>query len=192
MKKSQTPCVQHLSATFAGCFPVHLIANDGITDRMEMDPNLVGSSGEDLAKDEGPTARFLDDFELCLSRPPTVDNSHFLTVHGMTANRLYDFAGGCGEFHGAQRQVEFLNLLSGKLATQPQCARSCLATTRQPLVSRCTKLEDWRSLIFEGVSPLSTFFSCTKKGDHCTLIGDFVRVCVVSLIKCNSCGESPD
>src|ERR1700730_166688 len=77
MKKSQTPCVQHLSATFAGCFPVHLIANDGITDRMEMDPNLVGSSGEDLAKDEGPTARFLDDFELYLSRPPTVDNSHF-------------------------------------------------------------------------------------------------------------------
>jgi hypothetical protein len=45
-----------------------------------------------------------------------------------------------------------------------------------------TKLEDWRSLIFEGVSPFRTFFSCTKKGDQCTVIGDFVRVCVVSYL----------
>jgi hypothetical protein len=57
-----------------------------MTDRLEMDPDLVGSSGRDLAKDEGPMARFLDDFELCLSRPPTIDNSHFLTVHRMTAD----------------------------------------------------------------------------------------------------------
>ncbi len=120
MEKSQTPCVQHLSTTVAGCFPVHLIANDGMTDRLKMDPNLVGSSGENLAKDEGPTARFLDNFEPCLSRPPTIDNSHFLTVHGMTANRLYNFAGRCAEFPGAQRQIEFLNLSSGKLAAQPQ------------------------------------------------------------------------
>jgi hypothetical protein len=119
MKKSQTPCVQHLSATGAGCFTVHLIANDGMTDRLEMHPNLVGSSGEDLAKDEGPTARFLDDFELCLSKPPTIDHSHFLTVHGMTANRLYNFPGRYQEFPGAQRQVEFLNLSSGKLVAQP-------------------------------------------------------------------------
>src|SRR5271166_3922644 len=108
MKKSQTPCVQHLSTTVARCFPVHLIANDGMTDRLEMDPNLVGSSGENLAKDEGPRARFLDNFE------------HFLTVHGMTANRLCTFAGRYTEFPGAQRQIEFLNLSSGKLATQPQ------------------------------------------------------------------------
>ena len=91
-----------------------------MTDRLEMDPNLVGSSGENLAKDEGPRARFLDNFEPCLSRPPTIDNSHFLTVHGMTANRLYNFAGRYTEFPGAQRQIEFLNLSSGELATQPQ------------------------------------------------------------------------
>ncbi len=83
---------------------------------MKMNPNLVGSSRENLAKYEGPTARFLDDFELCLSRPSAVDNSHFLTMHGMTANWPYNFAGGCGEFPGAQREVEFLNLSSGKLA----------------------------------------------------------------------------
>ena len=112
--------MQHLSTTIAGSFPVHLIANDGMTDRLEMDPNLVGSSREDLAKDEGPTARLLDDFELCASRSPPVDNSHFLTVHGMTANRLCNFAARCGEFPGAQRQIEFLNLSSGKLATQSQ------------------------------------------------------------------------
>jgi hypothetical protein len=120
MKKSQAPRVQHLSTTIAGFFPVHLIANDGMTDRLEMDPNLVGSSREDLAKDEGPTARLLDDFEPCASRSPTADNSHFLTVHGMTANRLYNFAGSCDEFSSAQRQIEFLNFSSGKLATQSQ------------------------------------------------------------------------
>jgi len=91
-----------------------------MTDRLKMDPNLVGSSGENLAKDEGPTERFLDNFEPCLSRPPTINNSHFLTVHGMTANRLYNFASRCHEFPGAQRQVEFLNFSSGKLIAQPQ------------------------------------------------------------------------
>src|SRR5260370_18054516 len=109
MKKSETPCVQHLSTTVAGRFPVHLITNDGMTDRLEMDPNLVGSSGEDLAKDEGPTARLLDDFELRPSRPPTIDPSHFLTVHGMTANRLYNFAGRCHEFPRPQPPLAFLN-----------------------------------------------------------------------------------
>ena len=91
-----------------------------MTDRLEMDPDLVSPSGEDLAKDEGPTARLLDDLELCASRSPAGDNRHFLTVHGMTANRLYNFVGRREEFSGAQRQIEFLNLSSGKLATQPQ------------------------------------------------------------------------
>jgi len=91
-----------------------------MTDRFEMDPDLVGSSGKDLAKDEGPMARFLDDFELCLSRPATIDNGHFLPVHGMTPDRFYNFAASCSKFPGAQRQVEFLNPSSGKLATQPQ------------------------------------------------------------------------
>jgi hypothetical protein len=27
---------------------------------------------------------------------------------------------------------------------------------------------------------LVQFFGCTKRGDHCTLIGDFVRACAVS------------
>ena len=55
-------------------------------------------------------------------------------------------------------------------------------TTRQiicKLMSRCTKLRDWRSLVLEGVSSLSTIFNCTKRGDYCTLIGDCVRTCVV-------------
>ena len=30
----------------------------------------------------------------------------------------------------------------------------------------------------EGVSHLSTFSCCTKTGDDCALIGDFVSVCV--------------
>ena len=52
---------------------------------------------------------------------------------------------------------------------------------RQPdQLSRCTKLGDWRSLMVEGVSHLSTFSCCTKTGDDCALIGDFVSVCVVS------------
>src|SRR6266436_3339259 len=46
-------------------------------------------------------------------------------------------------------------------------------------MSRCTKLRDWRSLVLEGVSSLSTIFNCTKRGDYCTLIGDCVRTCVV-------------
>ena len=91
-----------------------------MTDRLEMDPNLVGSSREDPAKDQGPTARLLENFELCASRSSPVDNGHFLTVHGMTANRLYNFAGRCDEFSGAQRQIEFLNLSPGELATQSQ------------------------------------------------------------------------
>src|SRR5260370_14209600 len=37
--------------------------------------------------------------------------------------------------------------------------------------SRCASRES---------SLLSTFFGCTNKGDCCTLIGDFVRKCVVS------------
>ena len=87
---------------------------------MEMNSNLVRSSREDLAKDQSPTARFLDDLKLCLSRTPTLNHCHFPTVHRMTANGLNNFARGCGEFSGAQGQVEFLNLASGKLATQLQ------------------------------------------------------------------------
>src|ERR1700746_62272 len=110
MKKSQTPRVQHLSTTVAGCFSIHLIANDGMTDRLEMDSNLVRSPREDLAKDERSTARFLDYCELCLSRPSTSDHRHLLTVHGVTANRLGNLAGRCAKFPSAQRQVKFLNL----------------------------------------------------------------------------------
>jgi len=87
---------------------------------MKMDPYLVGSSGEDLAQDKGPTARFLQHFELCPSRPPTVGHSHFLTVNGMTANRRDDFPTGFGKFPAAQCQVEFLNLSTGKLIAQTQ------------------------------------------------------------------------
>ena len=62
-------------------------------------------------------------------------------------------------------------------------APNSVQKTRQiicKLMSRCTKLRDWRSLVLEGVSSLSTIFNCTKRGDYCALIGDCVRTCVVS------------
>ena len=92
MKKSQTPRVQHLPTMIAGCFPVSLVTNDRMTDRMKMDPDLVRSSCEDLAKHESPPARFLDDFEPRLGRSPAFDNSHFLTVNRVATDRFYDIA----------------------------------------------------------------------------------------------------
>jgi hypothetical protein len=47
-----------------------------------------------------------------------------------------------------------------------------------PLLSRCTKLGDWRALSFEGVSSFSTI-------SNCALIGDCVRPYVVSF-KCEA------
>ncbi len=62
-------------------------------------------------------------------------------------------------------------------------APNSVQKTRQiicKLMSRCTKLRDWRSLVLEGVSSFSTFSCCTKIGDFCTLIGDHVHPHVVS------------
>jgi hypothetical protein len=93
---------------------------------MKMNSNLMSSAREDLAKNECPTARFLDDFKLCLSRSPPLDYSHFLSVHRMAANGLKNFAGWRGELPDAQRQVEFLNLASGKLPAQSQMGQVVL------------------------------------------------------------------
>ena len=89
-------------------------------DRMEMDPNLVGSSRINLAKNQSPLACFLDDLEPGVSRSAAVDDGHFLAMHWMTADRLDNFASRFRESAGAQRQVEFLNFSSGKLVAQPQ------------------------------------------------------------------------
>ena len=45
-------------------------------------------------------------------------------------------------------------------------APNSVQTTRQiicKLMSRCTKLRDWRSLVLEGVSSLSTIFNCIER-----------------------------
>jgi hypothetical protein len=126
MKKSQAPGVQQLPITVARCLPIHFIADDRMTDRVEVNSNLVSSSREDLAKDQSPMTRFLDDCKLGLSRTPTLDHSHFLTVHRMTADGLHNFTDRGNEFAGAQRQIEFLNLAPGKLAAQSQMGQVML------------------------------------------------------------------
>lgn len=88
-------------------------------DGMEVDPNLVGSPRENLAQDEGPTVRLLDDCKLRVSGSPPVYNGHFLAVYRMTANRLANLTGALGELPGTQCEVELLNFSSCKLGTQP-------------------------------------------------------------------------
>jgi len=72
--------MQHLPGPLAGCLPVNFIAEDGMPDRMEVDPNLVSSPREDLAQDESPTVRLLDDGKFCMSGSSPVYHGHFLAM----------------------------------------------------------------------------------------------------------------
>jgi hypothetical protein len=118
MKKTQTPRVQHLPLIFARCFSVRLVPKNRVSDGMKMNTNLMRSSRKDLAKNEGPPACFLDDIEPCVSGPAMLDDSHFLTMHRMAANRFYNFPGKIREPTGTQRQIKFLDLSAGKLFAQ--------------------------------------------------------------------------
>jgi len=72
-----------------------------------------------------------------------------------------------------QAQVEALRILhidvplSAKRQFQLFCSEhfpglaDLQGSRRMSLVSRCTKLGDWRALPFEGVSSFSTIFNCT-------------------------------
>lgn len=120
MKKSQTPGVQHLAAKLAACFSVYLVTKDGVPDRMEMDPNLMCSTGVNLAEDEGPFACLLDDLVSGVSRSATVDDRHFLAMDRMPTDRFKNFVPQVRESPSAQREVEFLDFASGKLIAQPQ------------------------------------------------------------------------
>ena len=120
MKKSQTPRVQHLSGIVAGVFPVHFVPQDRMADRVEMDANLVGSSGENLAKNQSPLAGVLDHLKPGVGWPATIDDGHLLALYWMTTDRLDNFAGRFRESTDAQGQIKFLNFSSGKLVAQSQ------------------------------------------------------------------------
>ena len=94
--------MQHLSALLAGCFSVNFVAEDRMPDRMEVDPNLVGSPRENLAQDEGPTVRLLDDRKLGVCGSSPVYYGHFFSVYRMTADRLANITVGFGELPGTQ------------------------------------------------------------------------------------------
>src|ERR1700722_2643723 len=121
MEESQSPRMEHLSIIFLGrCLAVHLVTQDGVPDRMQVNPNLMGSSCEDLAKNQGASIRFLDHFEPGVSWTSPLHDSHLLTMDRMAADRLDDFTCRVRESSGAPSQVIFLNLPSGKLDALPQ------------------------------------------------------------------------
>ena len=107
--------MQHLTAIAARVFPVYLVAQDRVADRMEMDADLVGSSGKNLAKNQSPLAKVLDDLKPGAGWPATIDDGHLLALYWMTSDRLDNFAGWFRESAGAQGQIKFLNFSSGKL-----------------------------------------------------------------------------
>ena len=107
--------MQHLPVIFAGSFSVHFVAKDRVPDRMEMHADLVCSSCVNLAKNQSPSACFLDDLESGVSRAASIEDGHFLTMHWMPTDRLDYFACRFRESSAAQGQVKFLNFSSGKL-----------------------------------------------------------------------------
>lgn len=54
MKKSEAPRMEHLPGKVANGFPIDLIPKDGVSDRLEMHPNLMGAASENLTQDERP------------------------------------------------------------------------------------------------------------------------------------------
>ena len=91
-----------------------------MSDRMEVDPNLVGSSRINLAKNQSPSRCLLDDFEPGVSGSAAVEDSHLLTMHWMTPDRFDNFTGRFRELAGAQCEVKLLDFSPGKLAAQPE------------------------------------------------------------------------
>ena len=89
-------------------------------DRMEVDPNLVGSSCINLAKNQSPLDSLLDDLEPGVGGSAAFDDSHFLTMHWMAGDRLDNFACRFRESAGTQREVKFFDFSPGKLSAQPQ------------------------------------------------------------------------
>ena len=73
---------------------------------MEMDPNLMRSTGVNLTQDEGPLVSLLDDLEPGVSWPATFDDRHFLTMNWMPTDWLHNFALQCPESPSAQREID--------------------------------------------------------------------------------------
>jgi hypothetical protein len=107
--------MQHLPVIFAGSFSIHFVAKHRVPDGMEMHANLVCSSCVNLAKDQNPSACFLNDLESRVSRAASIEDGHFLTMHWMPTDRLGDFTCRFRESSAAQGQVKFLDFSSGKL-----------------------------------------------------------------------------
>jgi hypothetical protein len=105
-----------------------------MTDRLQMDPNLVSASRENLAKNKR-TIRFLgDDLEVSASFTAPFDNGHFLAVNRMTSDRRDDLPAQTREFSGAPCEIELSNLSSCELPAQTHVRRIIFchhkATTR--------------------------------------------------------------
>jgi len=182
--------VQHLPAVFAGGLPVNFIAEDGMSDGMEVNPNLVGSSRKNLAQDEGPTVRLLDDCKLRVSGSSPVYYGHFLAVHGMTANRLTNLTGGLGELPGTQREVELMNFSSCKLGTQPVMRKVVFGNheatagffvepmddTRPKVTADATQIS---GMIQQGVNQCSRAHACPGVNDHAGRLVDDQHVLIL-------------
>jgi hypothetical protein len=71
---------------------VQFIAHNGMTQALEMHPNLVGPAGEQTTENERIVANFLQHFEKRVRTSSPVDNGHFLAMYRMPANRRGDLA----------------------------------------------------------------------------------------------------
>ena len=159
-------------------------------DGMEVDPDLVGSPRKNLAQDDGPMVRLLDDCKLRVSGSSPVYYGHFLAVHRMTSNRLANLTGGLGELPGTQREVELLNFSSCKLSTQPAMRKVVLGNHEATAGFFVEPMDDARPkvtadatqisrMIQQGVNQCSRAHACAGVNNHAGRLVDDQHVVIL-------------
>jgi hypothetical protein len=110
--------MQQVPLKLACASPVQFIAQNGMTQTLEMDPNLVGPAGQQTTENERIVAKLLQHFKERVRTSSPVDNGHFLAMDRMPADRRGDLTLFDREPPLTEGQVIFLYLPIRKLPTE--------------------------------------------------------------------------
>src|ERR1700747_3335971 len=86
---------------------------------LEMNPNLVGSTGQKAAKYHAVVVDLFNYLKLCMRRPTLGDNRHLFSMEWIASDWFLNVAALLSKHSGANRQVDFFDLPVRELLAQP-------------------------------------------------------------------------
>jgi hypothetical protein len=126
--EGEFPGVEHLAGIIAGAFPaVQFVAEDRMTEVMQVDADLVGPAAVQGAFDEAdPVAGTQDAVFGFRGAALAAGDAHPLSMDGMTFDRFIDDAGSLAQRAGDERQINLGHGACGELAGEVAVGRVVL------------------------------------------------------------------